>query len=238
MDNTLGSTVGYDAGLRSFLIGVYNKIGGGLVLTALMALLASHDPVRQLLFTGGHGQPLGYTIFGWIVAFAPLLIIGSSIFTGVSRESSAFIYWATTALFGLSLGTIVMRYTGVSVGSTFLITAITFGSLSLFGYSTKINMGAMGNFLFIALIGLILAMVVSIFMHSTVMNLVVSAIGILIFAGFTAYDTQRLKEAYDPSIGADQLSMVSNMMALSLYLDFLNMFQFILQFVGVSSNDD
>jgi FtsH-binding integral membrane protein len=235
-----GSNLSYDAGLRSFLIGVYNKIGLGLLITALMAYLASNDPLRELLFTGGPGtgQHVGYTMLGWIVGLGPLLLISSSLFTGVNKGSSSFMYWATTALFGLSLGTIVMRYTGVSIGTTFALTAAAFGSLSLFGYVTKINLGAIGNFLFIALIGLIAAMVLNVFIHSSIFALTINLLGVLIFAGFTAYDTQKLKEAYDPTIHSDDLALVSNMMALSLYLDFLNMFMFLLQFVGVARDDD
>lgn len=230
-----------DAGLRAFMIGVYNKVALGLVLSAAMAYLTGQvAPVRDLLFkvtTAPNGAEVfaGYTILGMVVVFAPLavLLLSSFAMKNQTARGASVIYWTVVALMGASLGTVTMIYTGASIASTFLITATAFGSLSLIGYTTKRDLTGFGSFLMIGLIGLIVASVVNIFLQNSMMNFIISVVGVLIFAGLTAYDTQRLKMTYY-QLGGDQAAMgvATSYGALNLYLDFLNLFMFLLRLFG------
>ena len=225
-----------DAGLRAFMLGVYNKVALGLILSATLAFVTSSVPVvRDLLFRVAPDGRVGYTILGMIVAFAPLAVI---LFTGFanrnpSPSSAGALYWTIVSLFGASMGVLVLLYTGASIATTFLITAAAFGGLSLVGYTTKKDLTGFGSFLIMGLIGIILASVVNIFLQSPMMYFVVNILGVLIFAGLIAYDTQRLKITYY-RLGGDQSSMsvATSYGALSLYLDFINMFQFLLALFG------
>ncbi|HEY2661705.1 MAG TPA: Bax inhibitor-1/YccA family protein [Caulobacteraceae bacterium] len=225
-----------DAGLRSFMLGVYNKVALGLLLSAGMAYLTGvFPPVRDLMFNV-QGARIGFTPLGMIVAFAPLAILLFSSFTrSVTPRSSGIVYWTIVTLIGASMGDVVLLYTGASIASTFLITAASFGVLSLVGYTTKKDLTGFGSFLIMGVFGLIIAMVVNMFLHSAAMQLIVSALGVLIFAGLIAYDTQRLKATYY-HLGGDTASMgvATNYGALRLYLDFINLFQFLLAFMGGS----
>ena len=224
-----------DAGLRAFMLGVYNKVALGLVLSAAMAYLTgAYPPVSQLMFGERADGRIGLTVLGMIVAFAPLAIILFSNFTrSATPRSSGIIYWAIVALIGASLGTVVLMYTGASIATTFLITAVSFGALSLVGYTTKRDLTGFGSFLIMGLVGLILAMLVNMFLQSSMMAFIVSVLGVLIFAGLIAYDTQRLKLTYYRLGGnADALGVATNYGALSLYLDFINLFRFLLYFTG------
>lgn len=226
-----------DAGLRAFMLGVYNKVALGLVLSGVLAFITSSvPPVRDLLFqVTPDGRLAGFTILGWIVGFAPLVIL---LFSGFSRReqtprSASVLYWTIVSLIGASLGTILLRYTGESVASTFFITAAAFGALSLFGYTTKRDLSGIGSFLIIGLIGLIIASIVNIFLMSSMMAFIISAVGVLIFAGLTAYDTQKLKMTYYQLGGNEAaLGVATSFGALNLYLDFINLFQFLLHFLG------
>jgi FtsH-binding integral membrane protein len=226
-----------DAGLRAFMLGVFNKVALGLVLSGALAWVTSSVPaVRDLLFSvTPDGRLAGYTLLGTIVAFAPLVILLGSAFVmrNATPRSAGMLYWTIVALIGASLGTVLLRYTGESVASTFFITAAAFGALSLFGYTTKKNLTGMGSFLLIGLIGIILASIVNIFIQSSMLLFVISALGVLIFAGLTAYDTQRLKMTYY-ELGGNQsaLGVATSYGALSLYLNFINLFQFLLMFLG------
>ena len=226
-----------DAGLRAFMLGVYNKLALGLVLSGVLAwVTANVAPVRDLLFqVNPAGQLAGYTILGWAVAFAPLIVIlfGSFALKNPTPRSAGVLYWTIVSLIGASLGTVFLRYTDQSIASTFFITAAAFGSLSLFGYTTKRDLGPVGSFLIMGLIGLILASIVNIFLASPMMQFVISIAGVLIFAGLIAYDTQRLKMTYY-QLGGDQaaLGVATSYGALSLYLDFINLFQFLLSLLG------
>jgi len=224
-----------DAGLRAFMLGVYNKMALGLLLSAGLAwLTGSFAPVRDLMFTVSEGR-VGYSILGMVVAFAPLAVIlfsGFAIKNQTPRTASVT-YWSIVSLIGASFGVLVLRYTGASVASTFLITATAFGALSLAGYTTKRDLTGFGSFLIMGLWGLIIASIVGIFWAPAGFNLIISALGVLIFAGLTAYDTQRLKMTYY-QLGGDQsaMSVATSYGALSLYLDFINLFQFLLAFFG------
>ena len=224
-----------DAGLRSFMLGVYNKMALGLLLSAALAFLTgAFAPVRDLMFTVANGR-VGYSVLGMVVAFAPLAVILFSGFAirNQTPRTANITYWSIVSLIGASLGVLVLRYTGASIASTFLITAAAFGGLSLVGYTTKKDLSGFGSFLIMGLWGLIIASLVSIFWSPPGFSFIISVLGVLIFAGLTAYDTQRLKMTYY-HLGGDQsaMSVATSYGALSLYLDFINLFQFLLQFLG------
>ena len=224
-----------DAGLRSFMLGVYNKMALGLLLSAALAFLTgSFAPVRDLMFTVANGR-VGYSVLGMVVAFAPLAVILFSGFAirNQTPRTANITYWSIVSLIGASLGVLVLRYTGASIASTFLITAAAFGGLSLVGYTTKKDLSGFGSFLIMGLWGLIIASLVSIFWSPPGFSFIISVLGVLIFAGLIAYDTQNLKMTYY-QLGGDSASMAvaTNYGALNLYLNFINLFQFLLQFTG------
>ena len=226
-----------DAGLRSFMLGVYNKVALGLLVSAALAwVTGSYPPVRDLMFAvSADGRLAGFTLLGMIVAFSPLVILLGSNFLMKNPSPSAAggLYWLIVALIGASMGTVVLVYTGASVIQTFLITAAAFGGLSLFGYTTKKDLTGIGSFLIMGVIGLIIASVVNMFLQNTMMQMIISVVGVLIFAGLTAYDTQRLKMTYY-ALGGNQtaMSVATSFGALSLYINFINMFQFLLALFG------
>ena len=225
-----------DAGLRAFMLGVYNKMGLGLVVSAGLAwATASVGPVRDALFIVSDGRLTGYTLLGTVLAFAPLVVLLGSAFLvrSASPRTASLLYWTVVALIGASLGAVALRYTGQSLASTFLITAAAFGALSLYGYTTKRDLTGLGSFLIMGVVGLLIASLVNLFFQSSMLMLAISGIGVLIFAGLTAYDTQRLKMTYH-QLGGDRAAMGSatSFGALSLYLDFINLFQFLLVFLG------
>jgi FtsH-binding integral membrane protein len=224
-----------DAGLRSFMIGVYNKVALGLVLSAALAYLTGQfPPVRDILYVQT-ARGWGMTLPGMIVAFAPLAVMLFGMFAvrNATPRSSGIFYWTIVALIGAGLGGLTLVYTGGSIASTFLITATAFGALSLFGYTTKKDLTGFGSFLIVGLIGLVVASLVNLFLHNSMLQFIISVAGVLIFAGLIAYDTQRLKMTYY-DLGGDQAAMgvATNYGALSLYINFINLFQFLLQFFG------
>jgi uncharacterized protein len=227
--------MGVDAGLRSFMLGVYNKVGLGLVLSAALAWVSgNYEPVRQLFFATDATGRTGLTVLGMVVAFAPLVVLMAQMFLRkTSPRAAAITYWAIVSLIGLSFGVLFIVYSGVSIFETFLVTAAAFGGLSLVGYTTKRNLTGMGSFLIMGLWGLIFASLASLFFHSAAMVFAINLIGVLIFAGLIAYDTQRLKLTYH-QLGGDQaaMSVATSYGALSLYLDFINLFRFLLYFMG------
>ncbi|MEN3422880.1 Bax inhibitor-1/YccA family protein, partial [Brucella abortus] len=219
-----------DQGLRSYMLGVYNMMAIGLAVTGLAAfgtaVLAQSNPAfQQLLFA----SPLR-----WVIMLAPLAAVFFLSFRiqSLSVGTAQAIFWGYAALVGLSLSSIFIVFTGQSIVRTFFVTAASFGALSLYGYTTKRNLSAMGSFLMMGLFGLILASVVNIFLGSTALQFAISVIGVLIFAGLTAYDTQEIKEMYYEGDAADTQGRKIVMGALRLYLDFINMFMFLLQFMG------
>ena len=222
--------VAYDAGLRSYMLKVYNYMASGILLTGIVAMLfaqgGAQSPAATILFAGG---PLA-----WIIMLSPLAFILVMSF-GINRLSTGALqacFWAFSVVMGLSLSTIFLRYTGVSIAQTFFATSAAFVSLSLWGYTTKKDLSGWGTFLLMGLVGLIIAMVINIFLQSSAMNFVISAIGVLIFAGLTAYDTQKIKSMYAHVAGTDMMGKTIIMGALNLYLDFINMFLFLLNFMG------
>jgi uncharacterized protein len=225
-----------DAGLRGFMLGVYNKMGLGLVLSAVLAFITSQVPmVRDMLFIVAPDGRVGVTGLGMIVQFAPLAILFGSMFMmkNPSRSGANLMYWAVVSLIGAGLGVLAFRYNVSSLASTFMITAAAFGALSLWGYTTKKDLTGFGTFLIMGLFGLILASIVNIFLKSSAMDFVISGLGVLIFSGLIAFDTQRLKFDYYQLAGNDTaLSVATSFGALSLYLNFVNLFQFLLSFLG------
>ena len=226
-----------DAGLRAFMLGVYNKVALGLVLSAALAYVTSQvEPVRELLYVmRPDGRVGGYTILGMILAFAPLAVIlfGAFALKNATPRSSGILYWTIVALMGASLGVLALVYTGTSLATTFLVTAAAFGGLSLWGYATKRDLTGFGSFLIVGLIGLIIASLVNIFLHNSMMAFIINVLGVFIFAGLIAYDTQRLKMTYY-ELGGNQAAMgvATNFGALSLYINFINLFQFLLALFG------
>ncbi|CAN7345123.1 Bax inhibitor-1/YccA family protein [Brevundimonas sp. LjRoot202] len=225
-----------DAGLRAFMLGVYNKLALGLVLAGALAYVTGTVPaVQQLLFAVTADGRIGLTMLGMIVQFSPLVLLFGSMFFMKNPTAGGvnLLYWAVVASIGAGLGIVFLRYTGTSVASTFFVTAAAFGALSLFGYTTKKNLTGLGSFLIMGVIGLIIAMVVNMFLQSSMMALIISAIGVLIFSGLIAYDTQRLKMTYY-ALGGDKAAMgvATGFGALSLFINFINLFQFLLMFMG------
>jgi len=230
-----GSAAAIDEGLRSYMLQVYNYMGLGLVVTGLVAYFANQMAVdasgTQLT---AWGELLYLSPLMWVVALAPfgfVLVLSFGI-NKLSVPAAQGVFWAFAAIMGLSLSSIFMVYTDASIAKVFFITAATFGAMSLYGYTTKRDLTGMGNFLMMGLIGLIIAMVVNIFMQSSMLEFAISAIGVLIFVGLTAYDTQKIKESYSDSHGAEVLAKGAIMGALSLYLDFINLFLMLLRLFG------
>ena len=220
----------YDAGLRSYMLSVYNYMASGVLLTGVVALFMARGGENSLaaqIFM----QP---GILKWIVMLAPfaLVMVLSFGINRLSETSAKAIFWVYAGLMGASLSTILLVYTGTSVASTFFATAAGFAGLSLYGYTTKRDLSGMGKFLMMGVIGLIVAMVINMFTHSSALSLGISIIGVLLFAGLTVYDTQKIKEMYYHVQGTDMVGKSVIMGALTLYLDFINLFLFLLRFMG------
>lgn len=224
---------GIDEGLRSYMLKVYNLMALGLAITGLAAWGSFNLAVADGQLTG-FGQLIYASAFRWVVILAPLAMVFFLSFRvhKMSVAAAQATFWAYAALVGLSLSTIFLVYTGESIVQTFFITATAFGSLSLYGYTTKRNLTGLGSFMVMGLFGIIIAMVVNIFLQSSALQFAISGIGVLVFAGLTAYDTQNIKEMYfegDDDVVAGRKAIMG---ALRLYLDFINLFMFLLQFLG------
>ncbi|WP_011582665.1 MULTISPECIES: Bax inhibitor-1/YccA family protein [Chelativorans] len=223
-----------DEGLRAYMIRVYNLMALGLAITGLAAWGAFNFAVAADGQLTAFGQLLFVSPLKWVIIFAPLALVFFISFRihTLSVSAAQSIFWVYAALVGLSLSTIFLVYTQESIVRTFFITAASFGALSLWGYTTRRDLSGMGSFLFMGLIGIVIASIVNIFLGSSALQFAISVIGVLVFAGLTAYDTQQIKEMYYE--GDDQLvaGRKAIMGALRLYLDFLNLFMFLLQFLG------
>ena len=237
--NRAGTTdLAFDAGLRAHMIKVYNYMASGLALSGIVAFaLFSSSELASIFFQVAPGnRVVGLNGLGWIAILAPmglLLLVGFRA-QQMSVAGIQAVYWAVTALMGVSMSLLLFRYTGASVARTFFVTAASFGALSLYGYTTKRDLTAFGKFLFMGLIGIVLASLVNMFFPSGPMSFIISVAGVLIFAGLIAYDTQKIKEQYAESWGRDVAEKVAIFGALSLYLDFVNLFQFLMSFMGQS----
>ena len=224
-------TEAYDAGLRSYMLSVYNYMTSAILLTGIVALLFAQSGMAAQVFGGGG-------VLKYVLMFAPLIVVFAMSF-GQGRMSTPTLqalFWGFAVLMGLSLSTIFLQYSGTSIAQAFFATAASFGALSLYGYTTKRDLSAFGTFLIMGLVGLIVASLLNLFFQSSVMALVISIVGVLIFAGLTAYDTQRTKSMYAQVAGTADEKRVVVFSALTLYLDFINMFLFILRLFGSSRN--
>ena len=229
-----------DAGLRAFMLGVYNKLALGLVVAGALAYLTgNYGPVQQLLYVQAADGRIGLTLLGMIIQFSPLVMLFGSMFfmKNPTAKGVNMLYWAVVATIGAGLGVLFLRYTGGSLASTFFVTAAAFAGLSLVGYTTKKDLTAMGSFLIMGVIGLVIASLVNMFMQSGTLYLIISGLGVLIFSGLIAYDTQRLKMTYY-ALGGNQEAMgvATGYGALSLFINFINLFQFLLAFMGGNRN--
>ena len=236
---TITDQAAYDVGLRAHMLRVYNYMASGLALSGIVAFaLFNFSELAALFFQVQGTRVVGLNVLGWVAIFAPLglLLLVSFRAQAMSVGAVQAVYWAVTALMGVSLSLLLFRYTGASVARTFFVTAASFGALSLYGYTTKRDLSAMGKFLFMGLIGLILASLVNMFFPSGTMSFIISAAGVLIFSGLIAYDTQRIKEQYADAYGTDVAEKMAIFGALSLYLDFVNLFQFLMSFMGQNRN--
>lgn len=220
----------YDAGLRSHMLSVYNYMASGVLLTGIVAMLFANAMLDS--------PALAQTVFGsplrWLVMLGPLAFVMVLSF-GVNRLSTGTaraLYWGYATSMGLSLSSILLVYTGASVAQTFFATAASFAGLSLYGYTTKKDLSGFGTFLIMGVVGLMVAMLINMFVKSGPLDLVISFVGVLLFAGLTAFDTQKIKSMYFHVAGSDMAGKTVVMSALTLYLDFINMFMFLLRFMG------
>lgn len=235
-----------DEGLRAHMNKVYGTMSVGMLITgaaawAISGLAVSAVPTEYVLGNGEYLTSFGAAIYAsplrWLIMFAPLIFV-FGLSAGINRISAAaaqLAFYAFAVVMGLSISSIFLAFTGASIAQVFLITAIAFAGLSLYGYTTKRDLSGMGTFLMMGLIGLFVAMIVNIFLQSPAVMFAISAIGVLIFAGLTAYDTQNIKATYVAHAAqgdAEWLGKAAIMGALNLYLDFINMFMFLLQLFG------
>ncbi len=238
-----------DQGLRTFMLGVYNHMVIGLAISAVVALglnmlsvaATREEAVARLggVYLTSFGKALYGSPLMWVVALAPLAFIFffNFRFEKMSAATARLTFFVFAAVMGASLSTLLLRYTGGSVVQVFFITATAFGSLSLWGYTTGRNLNAMGAFLMMGLVGLIFASIANIFIGGSTLQMIISVLGVLIFAGLTAWDTQKLKEMYlYGNFDGETAAKVSVYGALNLYLDFINMFQFLLSLLGNRNN--
>ena len=221
----LGQAGTMDSGLRRHMLSIYNYMASGVLLSGVVALLFANS---------GMAAQVMATPLRWLIMLAPLgFVFGMSL--GANRMQTSTLqalFWGFCVVMGLSMSTIFLVFTGASIASTFFATAGAFAGLSLFGYTTKKNLSGMGSFMTMGLIGIIIAMVINMFLQSSGLQMAISILGVLIFAGLTAWDTQRLKAEYVHLVGTDFIGKAAVLGALSLYLDFINMFQFLLSFMG------
>ncbi len=233
------TTVVMDEGLRAYMLKVYNYMATGVLLTGIVALISFKisvvtDASGAIVSFTEFGNALFFSGFKWLVMLAPLGIVFYMSF-GINKMSSSkaqTVFWIFAALMGLSLSWILLVYTGKSVARVFFITSATFGAMSLYGYTTKRDLTKLGSFLMMGLIGIIIASLINIFMKSSMMYFVISILGVLIFVGLTAYDTQKIKNMYLASDSGELMGKKAVMGALTLYLDFINLFIMLLRLFG------
>jgi FtsH-binding integral membrane protein len=237
-----GTATAIDQGLRSYMLRVYNYMGIGLVVTGVVAWFTFSSA-----FVVQNGHVVGLTDFGnaiyntplqWVVMLAPLAFVLVLSF-GIQRLSvpiTQLLFWLFSAMMGLSLSSIFAIYTLTSISQVFFISAATFGAMSLYGYTTKHDLTQFGSFLIMGLIGVVIASIVNIFLQSSGLGFAITILGVLVFVGLTAWDTQRIKESYNVGFGAEVLAKGAIMGALSLYLDFLNLFLMLLRLFGNQRN--
>jgi FtsH-binding integral membrane protein len=238
----------FDAGLRGYMLRVYNWMASGLLLTGIVAFIVANVPAVQQLFysavqIGGGRLVMQPTILFWIATFSPLafILVLSFGYHKLSKTAAQALFWAFSICMGASLSNLAFRYTGASIGSAFFCSAAMYAGVSLYGYTTKADLTKMGSFMVMGLIGLIVAGLVNMFLQSSALQFAISLIGVAVFLGLTAFDTQRIKSDYYQFAameGTDEAGKKSILDALGLYLNFINLFQFMLQLTGVRSSDN
>jgi FtsH-binding integral membrane protein len=221
-----GSQALFDEGLHMHMLRIYNYMAIGLVLTGLVALVVGTTPALYV--------PIFSSPLKWVVMLAPLAFVMffSSRIQSMSGAGAQMMFWAFCAVMGLSLASVFLVFTGTSIARTFFIAATMFGATSLYGYTTKRDLANFGSFLMMGLIGVVIASVVNIFLGSSVLQFAISLIGIVVFVGLTAWDTQNIKEQYAENVDQESQQKMAVMGALSLYLNFVNIFQLLLNFTG------
>ena len=239
-NSNVSSRTLYDEGLRQYFLKIYTLMSTGLAITALAAFSVFSIPslTRIMFNVTADGYFQGMTSVGTLVSFAPLAISLYFAFGShrINTDNARTLFLAFAALMGLSLGSLGFIYTGASITKTFLICSGMFGGMSLYGYSTKKDLTSFGSFLFMGLLGLVLASVINFWFRSPAIEFVLSVIGVFIFTGLIAYDTQKLKSLYfNGATGNDKLGIMG---ALTLYLDFINLFIYLLRFLGVRKSDE
>jgi uncharacterized protein len=227
-----------DEGLRAYMLRVYNYMLLGLALTGGVALFTASTPAFLSLFFEQSGGGIAPSMLGWVALFAPLglvFLLGFRI-QQMSLPAVQGTFWAYSALMGVSLTPMLLFYTGASVARVFFITSATFGAMSLYGYTTKRDLSGFGSFLMMGLFGLLIASLVNIFLQSSMMQWVLSVLGVLIFTGLTAYDTQKIKDGYSVNYDGTASGKMAVMGALNLYMDFINLFIMLLRLLGDRRN--
>lgn len=221
-----GADVYFDEGLRRHMLRVYNYMGLGLAMTGLVALFVSSTPALY--------QPIFGTPLKWLVMLAPLgfVMFLSFRIERISAATAQTLFWAFSAVMGLSLASAFLVFTGLSIARTFFIAATMFGTMSLWGYTTKRNLAQFGSFLFMGLIGVVIASLVNLFLGSSMLQTIISVAGVIVFTGLTAWDTQNIKQQYAEHHDHETSSKLAVFGALSLYLNFINLFQLLLNFTG------
>ncbi|MBN8829305.1 MAG: Bax inhibitor-1/YccA family protein [Sphingomonadales bacterium] len=220
------SAAAFDAGLRAHMLRIYNYMASGVLLTGIVALVVASTPALvQAIF----GTPLK-----WVFMLAPLAFVFFFSFRieKMSAATAQAAYWAFAAVMGVSMASIFLVFTGMSIAQTFFIAAAMFTAMSLYGYTTKADLSKFGAFLIMGVVGILIAMLVNLFVGSSALNLAISILGVLIFTGLTAWDTQRIKSDYAHNLGHETAAKMAVFGALSLYLNFVNIFQFLLQLTG------
>ena len=236
---TSAKTAVWDAGLRAYMLKVYNYMATGVLLTGIISLIsfklsADISASGQIIALKPYGNAIFNSGLKWLIMLAPLAVIFYMSF-GINKMSTSkaqTVFWIFTVLMGLSLTWVLIVFTEISVARVFFITSATFGAMSIYGYTTKRDLTKLGSFLMMGLIGIIIASLVNIFLKSTMMHFVISILGVLIFVGLTAYDTQKIKNMYSASDTVEISGKKAKMGALTLYLDFINLFIMLLRLFG------
>ncbi|MEO5374324.1 MAG: Bax inhibitor-1/YccA family protein [Alphaproteobacteria bacterium] len=222
-----------DVGLRQYMLGVYNYMASGVALTGLVALLVANTSLQRLFYVQtAHGPQPSILTWGAMLVSIGIVFFLSFRVAKMSAPAVQGTFWAYATLNGIWLSSIFMVYTDASIARVFFITAASFAGLSLYGYTTRRDLTAMGSFMMMGLIGILIASLVNMFLASSALDFAVSVIGVIVFAGLTAYDTQKVKEMYWEADGHDVVAKTSVMGALTLYLDFINLFLMLLRFFG------
>ncbi len=223
-----------DEGLKDYMLKVYNFMAGGLAVTALAAFLCLNTPLIRIFFSVNAAGQVSMSALGWLILFAPLIMVFafSWVLNRGTTQQIQMVFWGFSAVMGLSLTPTLLAYTGASVARIFLITAAMFGSMSIYGYTTKKDLTSMGSFMIMGVWGIVIASIVNIFLASPGLSYAISILAVIAFTALTAYDTQKIRQIYMSYDDGDTLTRKAIAGALELYLDFINMFLALLRLFG------